>query len=242
MSPQAVRLLIINPNSSASITVGLKEALDPFCPPGVELTYYTAPEHAPPSINDFCTASLTAVACYEDIKFKGLHEVYDGFLVCCFSDHPLQHMLRELLGPSSPRLCIGIFEAGVATALLLSYRFGVISTGTGLKPLMTKGVSSVLGANSSDRWAGVVTTGLGVVELRDGDPKKIKECMKKASAELLSRNGIYTTSGLSSDAASAKTSLDWAINSPTSNSHAHNVPSSSPHFDFRILRFVGMVS
>ena len=94
-------------------------------------------------------------------------------------------MLRELLGPTSSRPAIGIFEAGIAAALLLSYRFGVVSTGTGLKPLMTKGVSAFLGANGSDRWAGVVTTGLGVVELRDGDPAKIEKGMKDAAVEVV---------------------------------------------------------
>ncbi|KAM0746365.1 hypothetical protein T439DRAFT_319029 [Meredithblackwellia eburnea MCA 4105] len=183
----AIKILVINPNSSKSITNGLQEALDPVCPPGVELSYYTAPAHAPPSINDFQTATLTAVACYQDILEKKLTESYDGFLVCCFSDHPLQHLLREHLGPLSPRHCIGIFEAGITHALLLNHRFGVVSTGTGTKPLLIKGVSAFLGGSASDRWAGCVTSGLGVVELREGDPVRIKERMQATAVEVVKK-------------------------------------------------------
>lgn len=88
-----IKLLIINPNSTRSITAGLEEALNPVCPPGVELTFYTAPAHAPPSINDFVTASLTGVACYEDIVGRNLTKEFDGFLVCCCQFPP----------PSPPR-------------------------------------------------------------------------------------------------------------------------------------------
>ena len=74
-------ILVINPNSSESVTSGLRDTLSP--PPDTTLTFYTAPSHAPPSINDLTTANLTATACFKDIRAKGLVELYDGFLVCC---------------------------------------------------------------------------------------------------------------------------------------------------------------
>lgn len=104
-------------------------------------------------------------------------------------------MLREHLGPTSPRPCIGIFEAGLTAGLLLSPRIGVVSTGSGTKPLLTKGVSAFLGASGSDRWAGVVTTGLGVVELREGDRERVEERMKATAKEVAAKGAVCIVMG-----------------------------------------------
>ena len=79
-------ILVINPNSSESVTSGLRDTLSPL--PDTTLTFYTAPSHAPPSINDLTTANLTATACFEDIRAKGLVELYDSFPVCCCTSPP----------------------------------------------------------------------------------------------------------------------------------------------------------
>lgn len=178
MAPASI--LVINPNSSQSITDGLKETL--VAPPEAKLMFYTAPSHAPPSINDIVTANLTATACFQDIVEKQLLEKHDGFLVCCFSDHPLAHMLREV----TTKPTIGIFEAAITQALLVGKRFGVVTTGTGYKFNLYNGVRAFMGA-SSERFAGLVTTGLGVVELREGDREKIEKNVKEASGEMASQ-------------------------------------------------------
>ncbi|KAJ3767070.1 Asp/Glu/hydantoin racemase [Lentinula raphanica] len=172
-----IRLLIINPNSTKSVTDGLEEVLTP--PPQTELTFYTAPKNAPPSINDMVTANLTATACFLDIQEKKLLDRYDGFLVCCFSDHPLTYMLRE----TTVKPTIGIFEAAITQALLLGKRFGIVTTGTGYNTDIHKGIQAFMGGQSQ-RFAGMVTTGLGVVELREGDRKKIEKIMKEYSGRI----------------------------------------------------------
>ncbi|KAK0435206.1 Asp/Glu/hydantoin racemase [Armillaria borealis] len=177
MAPASI--LVINPNSSQLITDGLAETL--VAPPEAKLTFYTAPSHAPPSINDIVTANLTATACFQDILEKQLLEKHDGFLVCCFSDHPLAHMLREV----TTKPTIGIFEAAITQALLVGKRFGVVTTGTGYKFNLCNGVRAFMGANS-ERF-GLVTTGLGVLELREGDREKIEKNMKEASGEMASQ-------------------------------------------------------
>lgn len=201
-------ILVINPNSSESVTDGLRETLQP--PPGCPLVFYTAPSHAPPSINDVTTAALTASACWEDIRDKGLLDLYDAFLVCCcafvhpsllsssdvfktdcilsdldvgvgttVSDHPLTHILRE----QSTKPIIGILESAITTALLSTRRFGILTTGTGFKFLRSQDVYSFMGGNSV-RYAGLVTTGLGVVELREGDRDKVEKNMKEGAGRL----------------------------------------------------------
>ena len=93
-SPTGIKLLIINPNSSGSVTDGLKSILK--SPPGVNLTFYNpAPNTgAPPSINDISTGVASAQACIVDLEKKGAIEEYDGFLVCCCMSSSSLSLLR----------------------------------------------------------------------------------------------------------------------------------------------------
>ncbi|KAJ7492859.1 Asp/Glu/hydantoin racemase [Mycena latifolia] len=160
-----------------AITVGLQEALR--APPGTTLAFYTAPEDAPPSINDATTGTISAAVCFRDIVGKGLIDKYDGFLVSCFSDHPLVHMLRE----ATAKPVIGILQASIAHALLCGQRFGIVATGSGYNYSRHSEVRAFLGGNS-DRFAGLVASTLGVVELREGERTHVETMMKKTSGEL----------------------------------------------------------
>jgi Asp/Glu/hydantoin racemase len=95
------------------------------------------------------------------------------------SDHPLVHMLRE----ATTKPAIGILEASIVQALLCGKRFGIVSTGTGYMYSRYSEVRSFLGGNS-DKFAGMVMSGLGVVELREGEGQHVETMMKKAGAEL----------------------------------------------------------
>ncbi|KAJ3573117.1 hypothetical protein NP233_g2632 [Leucocoprinus birnbaumii] len=172
-------LLIINPNSSQSITDGLAEALTALTPPGTELTFYTAPKNAPPAIIDLTTGVQSANVCFEDILNRGLLDDHDGFLVCCFSDHPLTHMLRE----KTAKPVVGILETAIVQAMLVGQRFGIVTTGTGYKYVHYTEVRNFLGA-TSEKFAGLIAVGLGVVELREGDLQNITTKMKEGSRKI----------------------------------------------------------
>lgn len=79
----APTILVINPNSSKSITDGLQSALEALCPAAVKLEFYTAPSYAPAAISDFRTMNTTSTHCYEDLLKRGAFQRYDAFLVCC---------------------------------------------------------------------------------------------------------------------------------------------------------------
>jgi Asp/Glu/hydantoin racemase len=96
------------------------------------------------------------------------------------SDHPLTHILREKY-PEKPS--IGILESSITHALLIGSRFGIITTGTGYKYIYHTDVRNVLGGKS-EKFAGLVTTGLGVLELREGDAEKVKKNVKDASRKI----------------------------------------------------------
>ena len=92
-------------------------------------------------------------------------------------------MLREhFASTQTPKPVVGIFEAGVMHAMLLGKRFAVVTTGHGIKNTLIAGMRSFFGANS-ERFAGVVTSGIGVVELREGDQTSVKTRMKETSAK-----------------------------------------------------------
>jgi Asp/Glu/hydantoin racemase len=97
----------------------------------------------------------------------------DGILVCCFSDHPLVPILRENVHVP----VMGIFHASLQAAAMLDRKFGIVTTAMAWQPILSASVEAA-GAQSSS--AGVIATGLGVLELesrpRDEVLKRIEEC------------------------------------------------------------------
>lgn len=112
------RIRVINPNSSAAVTEGLRTALAVF--PGIRFDCTDIPE-SPPTImteEDVARAGLrVAEAVVADADA-------DAFVVACFSDPGLE-LSRSLTG----RPVIGIQEAGILTALARADRFGIIALG-----------------------------------------------------------------------------------------------------------------
>lgn len=178
----ATSILIVNPNSSESISRLIFETT--VIPPGSKVGIFTGPPAAPPSINDEETALASEKACIE-VLVNGVAKEYDAYLVACYSDHPLVGSLRKAF-PEKP--VIGIFEASVTHALLLGARFGIVTTGKAWEALLTEAVDKFLGAPNSAKFAGVVSTGLGVLELHDADPKEVARKIGEG-ARLLADNG-----------------------------------------------------
>ncbi|KAF5342432.1 hypothetical protein D9611_001773 [Ephemerocybe angulata] len=208
-SSSGIALLVINPNTTVAMTEGLRTALSPLTPPDATLTFYTAPAEygAPHAITDIATGVASAHACFRDITEKKLLDQYDGFLVSCFSDHPLTHILRA----HTSKPVLNILESSISHSLLLAPRFGILTTGTGFGYIYHQVISvsathpsriarvlietqqdvrNFLGA-SSDRFAGLLTVGVGPAEL-DGTgsipkaevDKRLRESALKMKGEL----------------------------------------------------------
>jgi Asp/Glu/hydantoin racemase len=194
-----VRILVVNPNSSTSITDRLSESIEP--PPGVQLAWWTAPSEAPSSIDDEETSDSSTAVCLPRIlelcKSAGnaalagggveSERLFDGILIACYSDHPLIALLRtHLVDP--PIHVLGILEASVAHALLLPQpaplnKFGIITTGQTWEPVLGSAVKSFLGVTESERFAGVRSTGIGVLgfhgpDVDAGVGKAVQELVK----------------------------------------------------------------
>lgn len=150
-------LIIINPNSSQSVTDGIKAAVDPLRGFGTAIRCLTLAE-GPPGIESQMQADLTIAPM---LRLAAAQEDASGFVIACFGD-PGLHALRDQT--SLPVL--GIQEAGVLTALSLGQRFGVISILPASVPrhMRSFGAMGVL-----DRLAGDEAIGLGVAQLADPD-------------------------------------------------------------------------
>ena len=88
-------------------------------------------------------------------------------------------MLRE----ETSKPVIGILESAIVQAMLVGQRFGIVTTGVGYKYVHYTEVRNFLGA-TSERFAGLIAVGLGVVELREGDRQKIITNMKEGSKKI----------------------------------------------------------
>ncbi|OCF39401.1 hypothetical protein I317_06829 [Kwoniella heveanensis CBS 569] len=182
----AISLLVVNPNSSSSITRAIERSLRPHVPPGTSVEFFN-PVTGPAGISDEATAKSSCIACMSELRDR-VHQ-YNGVLVACFSEHPLIGALQEHATEQDIGLTVlGIYHAGVSTALLrTSGKFGIIATGSGVKTNLIAATSSFLGSSDSDRFAGPITTGLTVVELQEGDQLKVKDNMQTTTKELVAK-------------------------------------------------------
>jgi Asp/Glu/hydantoin racemase len=131
---------------------------------------------------------------------------HDAFLVACYSQHPLVHMLRSecsrLVASSqdsktktTPKYVNGIFEASVTTSLSLisdAQNFGIVSTGKVWEEALSfamRGFLGNVGNDGSVKYAGCETTGLSAVELHDMSPEEVRVKMMAATKRLLTRRG-----------------------------------------------------
>lgn len=81
---------------------------------------------------------------------------------------------------------MNILETAITHSLLIGERFGIITTGIGYKYIYHTDVRNFFGA-TSERFAGLVTTGLGVVELREGDQKYVENKVKEGAAQIAAK-------------------------------------------------------
>ena len=150
-------LIVINPNSSQTVTDGIDAAVDPLRSFGIPIRCLTLAE-GPPGIESQKQADLTIAPM---LTLAAAQNDAAGYVIACFGD-PGLHALRD----QTALPVVGIQEASVMTALTLGHRFGVIAILPASIPrhLRSLGAMGVL-----DRLAGDRALGLGVADLADED-------------------------------------------------------------------------
>ncbi|GAA5859894.1 hypothetical protein JCM1840_001785 [Sporobolomyces johnsonii] len=173
----ALPILIVNPNTTESMTRGLETMLEPYLAssPLRRPTFWTAPSGVP-SINSLADCHTSALACLPALV--PLLSTHSAVLVACYSVHPLVDLLQPHPSsgpppppPQEPKPILGIFEASVLACLAHigptsttgdgdgdgngdERAFGIVSTGKAWEPLLAAGVRDLLlpgGRDDRDR-------------------------------------------------------------------------------------------
>jgi Asp/Glu/hydantoin racemase len=147
-------ILVINPNSSVSVTQSMDACLDAVRLLSGHNVRCSALEKGPPGIET--DAHIMAVIPHLLERIAGTPA--DAYVIGCFSDPGLEEARAATSKP-----VVGIGEAAYLAALGLGRRFGVVSI---LATSVPRHVCYISRLGLSDRLAGDRPIGLGVSELK----------------------------------------------------------------------------
>ncbi|KAH7325725.1 Asp/Glu/hydantoin racemase [Stachybotrys elegans] len=194
--PGAIRILVLNPNSSQAMTQGMESAIKQLSlPDSIKIETYTAPSSSPASIDNAqdILRSTKEVMAHLETKEKNWLLQFDAVLIACYSVHSLVPELQRLAGPSGPAV-LGIFEASIMTSLSLLPDFsveatwGVVTTGKFWEDHLSDGVKAFVGqapAEPNHRFAGVYSTGLAAGDFHHVSPEQVSQKLRDATKRLL---------------------------------------------------------
>lgn len=116
-----MKIKVINPNTTASMTQKIGMAARGVAAPGTEIIACNPPM-GPVSIECHYDEALSVVGILEEIR-QGEVEGVDGYVIACFGDPGLLAAREIAKGP-----VIGIAEAAMHTASLISTGFSIVTT------------------------------------------------------------------------------------------------------------------
>ncbi|MEM7024134.1 MAG: aspartate/glutamate racemase family protein [Pseudomonadota bacterium] len=116
-----MRILVVNPNTTESMTAKIGEAARAVAAPGTEITALD-PGHGPVSVEGHYDGVFCLPGLLQCIR-QGEAEGYDGFVVACFDDPGIGACREIATGP-----VIGICEAAMHAASLIANSFSVVTT------------------------------------------------------------------------------------------------------------------
>lgn len=152
-------IVVINPNSTATVTAGIDRALEPLrFASGPAIECLTLKE-GPPGIESQVQSDAVISPLCSLIRSRGPEA--GAFVIACFSD-PGLHAAREIT--SKP--VFGIAESAMMTAMTQGERFGIISI---LESSIPRHARAIRAAGLSERFAGDVAIGVGVTDLDEDD-------------------------------------------------------------------------
>ncbi|KAH6695587.1 hypothetical protein F5X68DRAFT_198623 [Plectosphaerella plurivora] len=186
------RVLVFNPNSSASMTDTFEPIIAALpLAAGTTITYWTCPTG--PAIIKSQADMEESVAHSLPLLLK-LAPDFDGFLAACYADHPIVRLMQKHMGTKP---VVGIFDASIYAALQLlgpNSRFGIITTGAPYEALLTRGVRTLLGDDRRElaRFAGVASSGVGLADVAGRPLDQCLEARRKigeATKKMLEQEG-----------------------------------------------------
>lgn len=169
-------LIVINPNSSATVTAGIDSAIAPLRAFGVPIRCETLAE-GPPGIET--QAHIDGVAAPLKAMVRRLEPEALGFVVACFSDPAVPALARATTRP-----VLGIRAAALSAALTLGARIGIIAI---LPASAARHTAAIAEMGLAARCAGIRALDLGVADL--ADPERTTARLLKVARALRDSDG-----------------------------------------------------
>ncbi|GGL87222.1 aspartate/glutamate racemase family protein [Glutamicibacter protophormiae] len=155
-----MRILVLNVNTTASMTRAIGDSARQVASPGTEIVELT-PDFGTDSCEGNFESYLAALAVMD--KVANYTEPFDAVIQAGYGEHGREG-LQELLDVP----VVDITEAAASTAQFLGHKYSVVTTLDRAVPLIEDRLKL---AGLTDRLASVRASGLGVLEL-ESDPQR----------------------------------------------------------------------
>ena len=116
-----MRIKVINPNSTASMTAKIGACARAVASPGTEIVAVNPPG-TPLSIEGFSDGARAVPGLLEEIR-SGEEAGFDGYVIACFDDTGVDACREVARGP-----VLGICEAAMRAAAMITTGFSVVTT------------------------------------------------------------------------------------------------------------------
>ena len=203
-----MKILVINPNTSQSMTDHIRNELLPIKRPDTDLTVI-CPEKGPETIESAYDEAYAVPPTLEWVK-KANQEGYDAVILACFSD-PGLHAAREI----SEIPVVGIEESSFHVAAMLGAKFSVMTPRKARIPAKEEEVH-VRGMNHF--LASVRSLDLSVAET-DSDPERTKKRVFEEATKAVAEDGaeviILGCAGMAGYAGEIEERLNVKVIDPT---------------------------
>jgi len=175
-----MKVLMVNPNTSAAFTLAIQVAADRHKAPGTEVVV-TSPASGPRSIEGTYDQLLSSRPSLEVLI--PARDQYDGFVIACFSDHALIHAMREM----TTKPVLGILEAAVYTACMLAPTYGIVTTGGDKGKIGVRATLRRYGL--ADRCISIRPAGMSVQDLEGISDKGMRQRILDEARKAVEQDG-----------------------------------------------------
>ena len=203
-----MRIFVINPNTSESMTDHIRQELEKIRRPDTELTVVN-PEHGPVSIESAYDEALAGPLTLELVR-RANEEGYDAIVLACFSD-PALEAAKEV----SDIPVIGIEEATLHVAAMLGHKFSIMTSLS--RRIPTREVHVRLRGLES-AFASAPAMNMPVLEM-DANPTKAKARILELARKAVQEDGaeviVLGCAGLAGYAEDIERELGAVVLDPT---------------------------
>ena len=204
-----MRIFVINPNTSESVTDHIRRELEKIKRSDTELTVVN-PEHGPVSIESVYDETLVGPPTLELVR-RANEEGYDAIVLACFSDPGLD-AAKEI----SDIPVVGIEEATMHIAAMLGHKFSITTAFRSRAP--TRDVHVRLRGLES-AFASTLVLNMSVLEM-DAHPAEAKARIQELARQAVEEDGaeviILGCAGLAGYAEDIEREVGVVVLDPTS--------------------------